>query len=100
MEPSMKERTMISTLEGVSTGTYHVTTESNSVYTIDLDNKTATRHGEVPVIKLSTIPGPEDDVPMHYFDISGPTVGQHMFLEGHHGWRRTTRVVSIEQEES
>jgi hypothetical protein len=91
---------MISTLEGVSTGTYHVATESNSAYTIDLDNKTAIRHGEVPVIKLSDIPGPEDDVPMHFFNISGATVGQCMYLEGHHGWRRTTRVVSIEREES
>jgi len=94
------EPRMISTLEGVSTGTYHVATESNSAYTIDLDNKTAIRHGEVPVIKLSDIPGPEDDVPMHFFNISGATVGQRMYLEGHHGWRRTTRVVSIEREES
>jgi hypothetical protein len=100
MEPNMKERTMISTIEDVSTGTYRVTTESNSVYIIDFDNKTATRHGEVPAIKMSNIPGPEDDVPMHFFNISGATVGQRMYLEGHHGWRRTTRVVSIEREES
>jgi hypothetical protein len=79
----------ITTLDGLETGKYVVTTAHGTRHFVDLDAKTPTRVGA---------PGRErsdDSIPFSYWTIENATVGKFMRLDRLREWRITSEIQSI-----
>ena len=108
----------ITSLEGLTSGRFIVTTYNGTRHFIDLDAKTSTRMGapgrewgrEVFVGELGTVGGSRpkalvrsfvteapDGTPFHYWSITGAEVGKSMRLENMDEWRTTSSVQYIER---
>jgi hypothetical protein len=92
----------ITTLNGIDTGRYIVTTHSGTCHTIDLDRMTAVRDASVSGhvwdeagIGLGKLT-PDGEV-FSWNIISNATVGERMVLENFKEWRVTSVVRSIER---
>ena len=90
----------ITTLDGVKSGKYIITTEHGTRHVLDLDKRTDTRYGahghvwdEAGVGLGDVTP---DGNPMQYILLAGATVGEYMVIENRDEWRQTSEVKSIE----
>lgn len=92
----------ITTLDGVHTGRYVVTTQNGTTHTIDIDRKTLVRRPADPERKwdyagigLGRITS--DGEVFRWTKMENASVGKCMMLENSYEWRVSSRVISIER---
>jgi hypothetical protein len=92
----------VTSLEGVRTGRYVVTTRNGTRHLVDLDAATSVRMGApgrewTPATNFGAGPAVVGDgEPFHFTSISGAVVGGSMRLESDMLWRQTSTIRSIE----
>ena len=109
---------VLTTLDGLTSGKFVVTTHSGTRHIIDLDAKTAVRHGAPgrewgdrilvadphaalggsrPKVAAHYEPVTPDGEPFRFTTIRGATVGERMRLDNRSEWRMTSTVRSIDR---
>ena len=91
----------VTTLDGLRSGRFVVTTIHGTTHTIDLDKKTLVRKAADPNrtwdyagVGLGAVT--PDGEPFYFDTLKDATVGSRMLLENSEEWRMTSVVVSVE----
>jgi hypothetical protein len=97
----MVEKTHFTTLDGLTTGRFVVTTRSGTRHYVDLDAQTSIRVGapgrEWKSDGVGLGPVTPDGSLFCFDSIQDATVGKSMWLDNRHEWRITSEIQSIEK---